>query len=174
MSGILGHKNAKDFFLPHNQCLAPSFYPSTTSRADCRNFQFLKVRSMQFESYSSSQLLSSLHPSLGSVHWQRGGKRGDTPLNRPPALQPSHHCGSSAPGCPCWQYLMPEGWQHTVDLGAPLVGLLTVQISDLEGLALGGLPVLLSPAVFLPGCYSYGTIALAPSGVSMLKCDLGI
>lgn len=65
---------------------SPSFYPSTTSRAGCRNFQFLKARSMQFESYSRSQLLSSLCPSLGSgALAERRERGGDTPLNRPPA-----------------------------------------------------------------------------------------
>lgn len=74
------------FFSPCQSVSSPSFYPSTTSRADCRNFQFLKARSMQFESYSSSQLLSSLCPSLGSgALAERRERGGDTPLNRPPA-----------------------------------------------------------------------------------------
>lgn len=50
--------------------------------------------------------------------------------------------------------LMPEAGSTPWIWGHP-VGLLTVQISDLEGLALDGLPVLLSPAAALPlpGCY---------------------
>lgn len=64
---------------------SPSFYPSTTSRADCKHFQFLKARSIQCASYSSSQLLSALHPFLGSgALAERREREGNAPLNCPP------------------------------------------------------------------------------------------
>ena len=138
---------------------SPSFYPSTTSRADCINFQFLKARSLQFESCSSSQLLSSLRPSLGSgALAERREREGNTPLNRSP---------TSVVLSPLWVlYLrLPLLARWCPKLAAHRGSVGTLWVPDL---ALDGLPVLFSSCC---GCYPprllhCGAIALASSKLS--------
>ena len=155
------------FFFPCQSVSSHSFYPSTTSRADCRHFQFLKARSIQFASYSSSQLLSSLHPSLGlGALAERREREGNAPLNCPSpsvVLSPLWVPSQVAPA----GTLMPQAGSALWICRHP-AGFLAVRISDLGELVLGGLPVPFSSCCGCrpPRLLHCGTVAPASSKLS--------